>query len=150
MPGFSLETNRNPSADGAFKTPSLRNVELTAPYFHNGGTLTLRQVMDFYNRGGDFKEENSADIPPDITELGLTPLEKDQLVAFMRALTDDRVRYHKAPFDHPQLMVPNGHLVDAQGAIQTDSNGRPLNHWITIPAAGREGFRALPNFLNIP
>jgi cytochrome c peroxidase len=150
MPAFSLEKNRIPSADGAFKTPSLRNVELTAPYFHNGGTLTLRQVMDFYNRGGDFKEENRADIPPDITELGLTPVEKDQLVAFMRALTDDRVRFHKAPFDHPQLMVPNGHLVDAQGAIQKDSNGRSMNHWITIPAAGRQGFRALPNFPNLP
>ena len=34
--------------------PGLRNVALTAPYFHNGGQMTLRQVVDFYNRGGDF------------------------------------------------------------------------------------------------
>jgi cytochrome c peroxidase len=150
MPSFGFEPNRSPSADGAFKTPSLRNVELTAPYFHNGGTLTLRQVIDFYNRGSDFKDENIADIPPDITELGLTLAEKDQLVAFLRALTDERVRYHKAPFDHPQLLVPNGHPLSAQGAIQTDLSGRPLSNWISIPAAGRQGFRALPNFLNIP
>src|SRR5262249_30460561 len=40
--------------DGAFKVPSLRNVSLTAPYFHNGGQATIRQVVEFYNRGGDF------------------------------------------------------------------------------------------------
>ncbi len=42
--------------DGAFKVPSLRNVELTGPYFHNGGQATLDQVMQFYNRGGDRKD----------------------------------------------------------------------------------------------
>jgi cytochrome c peroxidase len=149
MPSFRVESNRTPSADGAFKTPSLRNVELTAPYFHNGGTLTLRQVVDFYNRGSDFRDENSADVPTDIAVLGLTPVEKDQLVAFMKALTDERVRLHKAPFDHPQLLVPNGHPVTSQGTIQTDPSGRPMSHFITIPATGRQGFRALPNFLNL-
>ena len=42
--------------DGAFKVPSLRNVELTGPYFHNGGQATLEQVIQFYNRGGDRKD----------------------------------------------------------------------------------------------
>ncbi|GAA6617255.1 hypothetical protein NUACC26_030650 [Scytonema sp. NUACC26] len=51
-------------ADGAFKAPGLRNVELTAPYFHNGGQLTLRQVIDFYNRGGDFRGTESGGLPP--------------------------------------------------------------------------------------
>jgi cytochrome c peroxidase len=46
------------AVDGAFKTPGLRNVELTAPCFHNGGQLTLRQVVDFYNRGGDRRGPN--------------------------------------------------------------------------------------------
>src|SRR5439155_2123180 len=41
------------NVQGSFKTPDLRNVALTAPYFHNGGELTLRQVVDFYTRGGD-------------------------------------------------------------------------------------------------
>jgi cytochrome c peroxidase len=150
MPSFPPDSLRSPSADGSFKTPTLRNVELTAPYFHNGGTLTLRQVIDFYNRGGDFKDQNIADIPPDITELGLTAAEKDQLVAFMRALTDERVRHHKAPFDHPELLVPNGHFTDSQGGIERDSNGRALSQWIVIPASGRQGFGVLPNFLHIP
>ena len=39
---------------GFFKAPQLRNVALTAPYFHNGSQLTLEQVVEFYNRGGDF------------------------------------------------------------------------------------------------
>jgi len=47
---------------GAFKVPSLRNVKLTAPYFHNGGQATIRQVVEFYNRGGDFREHNSRNI----------------------------------------------------------------------------------------
>ena len=42
------------AVDGAFKTPSLRNVELTGPYFHNGGASTLMQVVEFYARGGNF------------------------------------------------------------------------------------------------
>jgi cytochrome c peroxidase len=42
--------------DGAFKVPALRNVELTGPYFHNGGQATLQQVVQFYNRGGDRKD----------------------------------------------------------------------------------------------
>ena len=150
MPTFGFDRAWAPSADGAFKTPTLRNVELTAPYFHNGGTLTLDQVVDFYNRGSDFKDQNIADVPGDIAELGLTPPEKEQLVAFMRALTDERVRHHRAPFDHPQLLLPNGHSTDSSGAILTDKDGRAMSSLIEVPAAGRQGFRALPNFLNTP
>src|SRR5262249_27504201 len=46
------------AADGAFKVPSLRNVELTGPYFHNGGTASLMDVVQFYARGGDFHDQN--------------------------------------------------------------------------------------------
>ncbi len=52
---------------GSFKAPQLRNVELTAPYFHNGGKLTLRQVVEFYERGGDFPATNSGAVPCDAT-----------------------------------------------------------------------------------
>lgn len=45
--------------DGQFKAPQLRNVELTGPYFHTGSALTLRQVVDFYLRGGDFPVTNA-------------------------------------------------------------------------------------------
>ncbi len=46
-------SNVRVAVDGTFKTPTLRNVSLTRPYFHNGSRLTLAQVVEFYNRGGD-------------------------------------------------------------------------------------------------
>jgi cytochrome c peroxidase len=91
------------AVDGAFKTPGLRNVELTAPYFHNGGELTLRQVVDFYSRGGNF---DTAEKAKDIEELNLSEQDKDDLVEFLKALTDPRVKAQSAPFDHPELYVP--------------------------------------------
>ena len=94
------------AVDGTFKTPSLRNVELTGPYFHNGGMATLRQVVQFYNRGGNFCGFNSKDLDPSIKPLGLSARQENQLVAFLVALTDPRVRYRLAPFDHPELKIP--------------------------------------------
>ena len=94
------------AVDGAFKTPGLRNVELTGPYFHNGGMATLRQVVQFYNRGGNFCDFNIRDLHPAITPLGLTEQQEEQLVAFMVSLTDARVEYQLAPFDHPELRIP--------------------------------------------
>ena len=48
------------NTQGSFKAPPLRHVARTGPYFHNGGKLTLRQVVDFYTRGGDFPHSNAA------------------------------------------------------------------------------------------
>jgi len=73
--------------DGAFKTPGLRNIELTAPYFHNGGILTLRQVVDSTNRGGDFARVNQNNLDPNIVPLGLTVAEKNAWWAFLMAFT---------------------------------------------------------------
>lgn len=70
------------AVDGAFKTPGLRNVELTGPYFHNGGMATLRQVVQFYNRGGNFSRFNLRDMDPSIQPLGLTASQEKHLVAF--------------------------------------------------------------------
>src|SRR4030095_2616337 len=67
--------------DGTFQGPSLRNLELTAPYFHNGGQRTIRQVVEFYNRGGDFREHNVVNIDFEIGKLNLSALEIDDLVA---------------------------------------------------------------------
>src|SRR4029079_13244384 len=52
--GASFSVSGAASDRGAFKTPGLRNVKLTAPYFHNGGKATLADVVAFYARGGDF------------------------------------------------------------------------------------------------
>lgn len=133
------------AVDGAFKTPTLRNVELTGPYMHNGGKSTLMQVVDFYNRGGDFALENQVNVPPDITPLGLTQAQKDDLVAFLLTLTDDRVKFRKAPFDHPALCVPVGHKEDAAGKLVAD-NMEPLQAadaaYQCLPAVGAGGASA--------
>jgi cytochrome c peroxidase len=127
--GFNPASNPSVSAtqrvavDGAFKTPSLRNVELTGPYMHNGGKSTLKQVIDFYNRGGDFAGQNRANLAPDIQPLGLSETQKDDLVAFLLSLTDDRVKFQKAPFDHPSICIPNGHKEDAAGKLVAESKG---------------------------
>lgn len=103
-------------ADGVFKTPSLRNVELTGPYFHNGGQASLRQVVEFYNRGGDFHEANILDLSPEMFALNLAEQDLDAIVAFMKTLTDERVRDERAPFDHPELPLPNGEALPAVGS----------------------------------
>ena len=73
----------------AFKTPTVRNVVLTAPYMHNGVYATLDEVVDFYNRGGGagigINLEHQT-LPPE--PLNLTQQEMDDLVAFMETLTD--------------------------------------------------------------
>jgi cytochrome c peroxidase len=119
---------------GAFKTPGLRNVELTGPYFHNGGQSTLQQVVEFYNRGGDFGRTNIDFLDPDIKRLGLTAADQQALVAFLKSLTDPRVVNESEPFDHPSLEVPHGHT------SQTCLNAVELCEVkIAVPAVGRMG-----------
>jgi cytochrome c peroxidase len=127
LPLLAGPLRRNESTDvpGSFKTPGLRNVELTGPYLHNGGKSTLLQAVEFYDDGGNFPENPT--LSPLIRPLGMTPEQVNSLVAFMVALTDERVRWEKAPFDHPELIVPNG-----QAANGTDIT-------ITLPAVGAAG-----------
>jgi cytochrome c peroxidase len=76
----------------AFKTPTLRNVALTAPYMHNGFFKTLEQVVDFYNKGGGkglHIAPTNQTLPFD--KLNLTQKEKNNLVLFMKALTDTAI-----------------------------------------------------------
>lgn len=144
---LTVSPNERVAVDGSFKTAQLRNIELTAPYFHNGGQLTLKQVVEFYNRGGDFHDENINNLDPDIEALGLSGKQRDVLVKFLLALTDERVRLHCAPFDHPQLFVPNGHPKDHKNVID-DGTGKGVDSMLTIPAVGRKGLaKPLKNFL---
>jgi hypothetical protein len=129
--------------DGAFKAPQLRDVELTGPYFHNGGTLTLRQVVDFYTRGGDFPMTNAAHrdfnlVNLDLeTQSNLSEEEKVALVDFLLTLTDERVAHVAAPFDHPEVIVPvDGTATDNTGgrsALLADARYR------SVPATGANG-----------
>jgi cytochrome c peroxidase len=67
---------------GAFKTPGIRNVALHAPYMHDGSLATLAAVIDYYDRGGDGKKGKS----PFVLKIGLTPEEKQDLLAFLKTL----------------------------------------------------------------
>jgi cytochrome c peroxidase len=74
---------RQPKDIGAFKTPGMRDVALTAPYMHDGSEATLMDVVVFYDKGG----EPNPYLDGGITPLKLTEQEKKDLVAFMEALT---------------------------------------------------------------
>ena len=130
-------------ADGAFKVPSLRNVELTGPYFHNGGIATLADAVQFYARGGDFHDENLANLHPEQRRLrGLIghPARQIALVDFLRGLTDERVRWYRAPFDHPELIVPNGSQGNEVSVLQDLTLGGPAaDATLHLPATGRNG-----------
>mgnify|MGYP001762348969 FL=1 len=76
----------------SFKTVTVRNAKLTAPYFHNGGYNTLEEVLDFYNNGGAAGVGFAYEVPnqtlaPDA--LGLTPKETGAIIAFIESLTDN-------------------------------------------------------------
>jgi len=129
--------------DGAFKAPQLRDVELTGPYFHNGGTLTLRQVVDFYARGGDFPITNAQHRDFLLTNLNLeiqSNLNEDEKVAlvdFLLELTDERAAHAAAPFDHPQVILP----IDGTAADNTGGRGVLLGDvkFRDVPAVGAAG-----------
>ncbi|HEU4413975.1 MAG TPA: cytochrome c peroxidase [Candidatus Angelobacter sp.] len=132
--GTLIPAGASVSVRGAVKTPSLRNVELTAPFFLNGGQATLEQVVDFYSRGGDFP---SADVDPNLERAGFSADDKAAVVAFLKSLTDERVRSQSAPFDHPSLIVPNG-MMTVDGVFS--------EQMITIPATGAAGGAPLQKF----
>ena len=78
---------------GKFKTPTLRNIELTPPYMHDGSIATLEEVIDFYNQGGHTHPENQ---DPRIKPLHLTAQEKSDLIHFLESLTDwNAVQYER-------------------------------------------------------
>ncbi len=83
----------------AFKTPSLRNVALTAPYMHNGSEATLEDVVRFYNQGG--KAADTRGRARHITELHLSEQDIADLVAFLEALT--------SPVEVKRLVVPEAY-----------------------------------------
>lgn len=136
----ALQQNRpNLGVTGAFKAPGLRNVELTGPYFHNGGQATLEQVVDFYSRGGDFPDGGVA-----IRSRNLSANERIALVAFLKSLTDDRVRFERAPFDHPEICISVGHQETAAGQPLVDTSDPQFSfsgadRWALLPTVGATG-----------
>lgn len=83
------ELRKLPLYKYAFRTPTVRNIALTAPYMHNGAFTTLQQVIDFYNDGGGLSA--GADLPNltlPFDKLNLTDKEKQDIVAFLKTLND--------------------------------------------------------------
>jgi len=79
---------RQPKDIGVFKTPTLRDIELTAPYMHDGSLKTLREVIDLYNKGG----EPNPNLDGGIRKLDLTEQEITDLEEFLKSLTSTRVK----------------------------------------------------------
>jgi len=98
--GRYLVTKQPPDI-GAFKTPTLRDVELTSPYMHNGSQKTLIDVIRFYNRGGNANTHLDVLMHP----LNLSEQEMNDLVEFMRALTSDDV-LRQLQSTSPQTRTP--------------------------------------------
>ena len=179
------------NVQGAIKAPPLRFAELTGPYFHTGSKLTLRQELDFYDRGGDFPFTNSshrdflimhADIEdealggyldpvtgvimppgtvgaiPEFTEEQKEAI-KVAMIDFLIELTDERVKFERAPFDHPEIFVPldgrapentfgrAGFLTRTTGDCNGIAGAGPCFRQVAaVGAAGNA--TPLPNFLN--
>jgi len=83
---------------GAFKTPTLRNVALTAPYMHDGSIETLKDVVIHYNNGGvtDVGDRVNDFLSGGIRALNLEEEQIDDLVAFMEALTSPKIEAQMA------------------------------------------------------
>jgi hypothetical protein len=118
---------------GFFKTPSLRNVELTGPYFHTGSKASLEDIIAFYTFAGDYPTTVLQPWAPQTYELVAMP-------AFLKTLTDDRVRFERAPFDHPELCVSTGHVeeTDQPGQDARVPRSAP-DRWASIRAVGARG-----------
>jgi cytochrome c peroxidase len=82
---------------GKFKAPTLRNIELTAPYMHDGRFETLEEVIEHYSSGGKYSET----VSPLIRPLKLNEIEKRQILAFLKTLTDTTF------IKNPEIQAPN-------------------------------------------
>jgi cytochrome c peroxidase len=89
---------KDPADRGAFKTPTLREVEHTGPYMHDGSLKTLEEVVDYYDKGG-IPNKN---LDPHIKPRHLSPREKSDLVAFLKALSGTGWQSVTPPSSFPQ------------------------------------------------
>jgi len=157
-------TQERELVDGGFKTPSLRNVGLTPPYFHSGNYGDLRSLVQFYARGGS-RRSVSLDHPgatgdtsgtgplgkgplvhggPEvgtnvdffIRDIKSTDEQIDAMVAFMLTLTDPRVQCDAGPFDHPSLTIRHGHTA----VDKKPKDAKADDIAVTLPAVGAAGY----------
>ena len=121
---------------------------MNGPYFHNGGELTLKQTVEFYARHGDFADVNEPNMDVGLAMVqNIGDADADLIVKFLLSLTDERVRWEQAPFDHPQIIIPNGQIAGTgTGATphQALGHGYMQENYITLPAVGAAGRSTLP------
>ena len=121
-PGRGAVTGVNADI-GRFKEPPLRNLELKGNYFHTGRFATIEDVVEFYNRGGDFPAPN---VDTRVRPLNLTVAQRAALAAFLkRPLTDQRVAQELPPFDRPKLFTESGFVPTVSGTSRNGSAGVP-------------------------
>ena len=126
---------------GAFKTPTVRDVEHNAPYMHDGSLATLEEVVDHYDKGGN---PNPA-LDPDMKKLGLTAQEKKDVVAFMKALSGETKKLDellpklppdsggKAPDPRAALTPPSKAVAAVLFHPAADALSRRDRRWIDRP-----------------
>ena len=119
---------------GAFKISTLRNIELTAPYFHNGSVKNLEEVVEFYSRGGNLTNPGHSSLF--VFPQSFTATQKADLVAFLKSLTDEDVRWERGVFSHPELTLPVQALSNQPSSIRSNLTGDEM---IVIPAVGKGG-----------
>jgi parallel beta-helix repeat protein len=145
LPGQPHDSGRAAVAsdgkDGAFKSPTLRNIALTAPYMHNGVFSTLEEVIDFYAKGGG--KDAGVDVDRHIGPIELSAQEKEDLVAFMYALTDESA-LPKVPASVPsglpvveQVPNPAREVVSVVNVAVTES-GVPAHEPTTVRVGPNE------------
>ena len=123
-PGAEVPLNE-PTQRGGFKVPTLRNIELTAPYMHSGRFATLREAVAFYTggRGHAVPEGEELKIHWHIWEPNLTDEELDRLVDFLKTLTDESFK------PEPPRQLPSGlGLVHFEVADAGDINNGEEDH----------------------
>ena len=129
-----------PEDNSRFKTPTLRNVFLRGPYFHNGRKESLEAVIELYRRGGDFDAPN---IDHDlIRPLNLTNDQRSNLAEFLkRPLVDPRVSAETAPFDRPQLYTESGRVPAITGTGRAGAGAIvPVPTALEPPLVGNSSF----------
>jgi cytochrome c peroxidase len=98
-----FEVTQNPADQGKFRTPTLRNVALSAPYMHDGSIATLAEVIDHYVAGGRAAQNGEPSPLRDIRirPFSLSESDKQALIAFLESLTDESFvnsERHTTPF----------------------------------------------------
>ena len=135
----------NDGKDGAFKAPTLRNVALSAPYMHNGTFATLEEVIDFYAKGGG--ADRGIAVDRQIIPMELSAQEREDLVAFLYALTDES-SMPEIPSSVPsglpvveQVANPARELVRQYNVEVTESGTSPAHEPTTVRVGPNESLQ---------